>query len=319
MACLIVGFLMAVSAGPAVRLNAQNSQPTKKMRVEEEEESEKSKVPKKIEEIEPKGTASPQTPSTGKFNIAKEAAQSKNQFVRAFLERCSIPFDYLMHANGARYKIALQPERTLPDGKFNYFELNSDLKNGRKVELATTAGYSLQPHEETVLEEVIKVLDPTLTRKLEGVKRSDLIELCVQVLQATRQWHASQIELKTRVGKGWQEVDDKLRKQIIQLRREQLKTAIDLKDWRKADEISLALSNFDDDPEAQKDIYRLLLRKTLEALNPERDQDFIALRDAVNQFENLGGGRGEQIARTGAAEVDGQGGPVRGAGQQTVR
>ncbi len=303
MACLVAGVLLAAFASPAVRLAAQNVQPTKKVRVEEEEESEKSKVPKKIDEIEPKGTTAQRPPSTGKFNIAKEAAQSKNLVVRAFLQRISIPFDILVPAKGASSRIALQPERTLPAGPFTYFELNSNLRTGRKVEMPSSAGLSLQPYEEMVLEEVLKVLDPTTAKRLEGVKRSDLIELCVQVLQSTRQWHVSQIEQKVRVGKGWQELDDKLRKQIIHLRRDQLKAAVDLKDWKKADELSLELSNFDDDPEAQKDIYRLLLRKALERLNPERDQDFIALRDAVNQFENLGGGKGEPIADEGRRQL----------------
>lgn len=278
------------------------AQPSKKVRVEEEEETpEKSKVPKKIEEIEPKGA-----PSTGgvgappKFDIAREAARATHPHVKEFLWRVAgPPYDLLLAAKGVRpYKIAPLPERHLPEGKFTYFELNDDLRNGKEKELPTGAGFSLQPWEEVVLEEVDRILDPNMAVKLTGVSRDGLEELAVQVLQVTRRWHAARVEQKGRVGKDWDAVDDKLRKRTVQLRREQLKRSVDAKNWKKADELSLELSNYSDDPEARKDIYRLLLRKALEALSPQRDEDYAALRDAVNQFEKLAGGQGEEIVRT---------------------
>jgi len=115
-------------------------------------------------------------------------------------------------------------------------------------------------------------------------------------VQATRQAHASWLEQKIRAGKAWEEVDDNCANELSKFRRDQLQANIDAKNWKRADELSLELSNYSDDANAQKDIYRLLLRKAQEALNPDRDEDFLTLRDAVNQFENLAGGKGEVIA-----------------------
>jgi ABC-type transport system substrate-binding protein len=264
---------------------------------EEEEEPEKTKVPKKVEDVEPKetpGVSPKQPPPQGKFSIAQEAAKAKNRLIKEFLQRVSIPYDNLISAGGRSYKIGLLPERKLPSDKFTYVELNSSLSGGKEKELPSGAGFSLQPWEEVVIEEV----DALLKKKIDGVKREDVVELCVQVLQEIRRFHAAAVEQKKRVGKDWEAVDEKLRKRIVQLRRDQLKFYVDAKDWKKADELSLELSSFSDDPEAQRDIYRLLLLKAFLALNPDKAEDFIALRDAANQFEAIAGGRADELAQS---------------------
>jgi peptide/nickel transport system substrate-binding protein len=273
-----------------------SAQGPKKMRVEEEEEPpEKSKIPKKVEESEPTGR--PQPPPGGKFDYAKEIGKATNPVIRDLLRRLAIPYDLLVPNTGITpYKIALMPERDLPDNKFTYFELNATLDGGQTKELPTGSGFSLRPYEEIVLERLNLVLDAKMASKLNGVTRADLEEMAVQILQSTRILHAAWIEQKKRSGKGWEAVDDKLRQRIIQLRRDQLKASIDAKDWRRADELSQELSNYSNDPAARKDIYRLLLRKALEALRPDHEEDFAALRDAVTQFENLAGGHGDEIA-----------------------
>ena len=165
-------------------------------------------------------------------------------------------------------RIGLLPERHLPEGKLSYFELNDNLRTGKQKELPTSAGFSYCPYEEIVLDQVEQILGPAMAKKLVDMSRDDIENLAVQILQATRRWHTSQIELKTRVGKEWEAVDDKLRKRIVDLRRDQLKRAIDAKVWKKADELSLELSNYSDDPAAKKDIYRLLLRKSMNRCAP---------------------------------------------------
>jgi len=272
---------------------AAGQPPVKKVR-EEEEEPAKSKVPTKINEIDPKDppAGNRQPPVQGNFNIAQEAARAKKPQVRDFLLWLSIPYDNLVAATGTSYRIALFPERRLPDGKFKYFELNATLVAGKEKELATSAGFSLQPYEEIVMESV----DKFLLRKIDGFSREEMTELSIQVLQATRRFHAFAIEQKKRVGKDWEPVDEKMRKRIIQLRREQLQLCVAAKDWKKADELSLELSNYSDDAEAQKDVYRLLLQKVILHMNPDHDEDYFKVRDALNQFENIAGGRGEPIA-----------------------
>ena len=292
---LVIGlFLLSLPQQPA-RLNAQSD--PKKMR-EEEEEPEKSKVPKKIDEVEAKNPNPPgsvrQPPPQGTFNIGQEAQKARNPFIKEMLKRITLPYDNLVSATGRSYKIGLMTERKLPMGKFTYVQLNDTLLAGKEKELPTGAGFTLQPYEEIVLEEV----DTLLTKKIIDVKRDEIIDLSVQVLQATRRFHAAAVEQKKRVGKDWEEVDDKLRKRIIQLRRDQLQTAVQNKEWKKADELSLELSNYTDDPEAKRDIYRLLLLKELEALKVDSDEDYLKLRDAVNQFENQGDGRGEELTKT---------------------
>jgi peptide/nickel transport system substrate-binding protein len=292
----LVAGLFALTFSDATKgLNAQPG--PKKMR-EEEEEPEKSKVPAKVDDVVPKspqpGVRQPPPPPQGNFNIAQEAAKTKNPVVRDFLRRIAIPYDMLVSAAGKTYKIGLLPDRQLPEGKLTYLALNDAMTSGKEKELASTAGFSLQPYEEIVLEDV----DSFLKKKVGGVKRDEMMELCVQVLQATRRFHAFAIDQKKRAGKGWEAADERLRKRVVQLRRDQLESAVKTKDWTRADELSLELSNYADDPEAEKDIYRLLLRKELESLNPERDEDYLKLRDALTQFENIVSGGGEDIAKT---------------------
>jgi hypothetical protein len=131
---------------------------------------------------------------------------------------------------------------------------------------------------------------------VDGVLEYEKKELGVQVLIATRRFHVSAVEQRKRVGKDWDAIDEKLKRRIIQIRRDQLKAAIDSKDYRKAEDLSLDLSNYSDDPEAMKDIYRLLLQKELEAAHPDKDEDYSKIRDALNQFENIAGGKGDPIA-----------------------
>ena len=294
---LLTGFWALTINPSGPQLNAQPD-PKKKVRVEEEEEPEKTKVPKKIEDVDPKmppsTTPTRQPPPPGTFNISAEAAKAKNIHVAEFLRRQSIPYDLLVSATARSYRIGLFPTRKLPDDKFTFFELNAQMNGGKDRELQTGHGFSLQSYEEIVIEEV----ESFLRRRIDGVFDNDKKELSVQVLQATRRFHASAVEQRKRVGKDWESVDDKLRRKIIQIRRDQLKAAIDAKDYRKADDLSLELSSYSDDVEAMKDIYRLLLQKELEALNPDKDEDFLKVRDALNQFENIAGGRGDPVAQS---------------------
>lgn len=291
---LLIGFLAMKL--PAERPLTAQTAPKKKMREEEEEEPEKTKVPKKIEQIDPKTppTTSParQPPPPTKFDIAEAAGKTKNIQVREFLRRLSIPYDLLISAGGRTYRIGLMTTRKLPDDKFSYYELDAQMQRGNIKELPTGAGFSLQPFEEIVLEEV----ESFLRRQIDGVLIAEKKELVVQVLQATRRFHVSAVEQRKRVGKEWDAVDDKLKRRIIQIRREQLQTAIDAKDYRKADDLSLDLSHYADDPLAMKDIYKLLLQKELETASPDKDEDYIKIRDALNQFENIAGGKGDPVA-----------------------
>ncbi len=293
---LLAGFLALNLPAGHTKLTAQPAK--KKIREEEEEEPEKTRIPKKIEEIDPKSppptTPARQPPPPSKFDIAAEAAKAKNIHVREFLRRLSIPYDLLISSAGRNNRIGLFPTRKLPDEKFSYFELDAQLNRGADKELPTGYGFSLQPFEEIVVEEV----DSFLRRKIDGVFENEKKELAVQVLQATRRFHVSAVEQRKRVGKDWDAVDDKLRRRIIQIRRDQLKAAIDAKDYRKADDLSLELSSYADDVEAMKDIYRLLLQKEMDALNPDKEEDYIKVRDALNQFENIAGGRGDPVAQS---------------------
>ena len=187
----------------------------------------------------------------------------------------------------------MRPDRRLPEGKFTYFLLNGDLIDGKEKELATGAGFSLQPYEEIVLEDV----DTLLKKKIDTVKRDDVVEVAVQVLQATRRFLAFAIDQKKRVGKDWDAVDDKLREtnRGAAARTDECRHGA-AKDWRRADELSIELSNYADDSGAQKTIYRLLLIREMLALDPNRDEDYLKVRDAVNQFENIGGGKGDKDA-----------------------
>lgn len=198
---LLLGITLSLLPGPEAGLRAQPG--PKKMREEEEEPT---KVPKKVEEIEPKGSPPPATPAPpppGTFDIAKEAAKAKKRNlpnpVQEFLLRASIPYDNLVSATGRTYRIALLPERKLPDGKFSYLELNASLTGGKEKELPTGAGFSLQPYEEIVLEDANNLLK----KKLDGMRRDDVVELVVQVLQATRRFHAAAVEQKKRIGRDW--------------------------------------------------------------------------------------------------------------------
>ena len=290
--CFLTLGLLVISL-PEPGLTAQPG--LKKMR-DEEEEPEKSKVPAKVEDLNPK-EARP-LPLAGKFNFGQEVAKARHPLVKGLLKRLAVPYDNLVAGTGKTYRIALFAERTLPDGKFSYLELDASLAKGKEKELATGVGFILQPYEEIVLEDI----DSFLKQKID-LNRDDIVELCVQILQETRRFHASAVDQKKRIGKEWEAVDEKLRKRIVQIRRDQLKRYVEAKDWKKADELSNELSNYSDDPEAQKDIYRLLLLKEVETLNSDRDEDFIKLRDAVNQFETIGGGSGEPLAQTARSKL----------------
>lgn len=294
--CALTAGLYLLSLRPAdADLRAQPG--PKKIREEEEEEPEKTRVPKKVQEIDPKGApAAPprQPPPQGKFDIAREAARAKSQQAKDLLRRVSIPYDTLVSGAGKRYAIELRPELRLPEGRFSYKELNGSLTESKDKELASTAGFSLQPFEEYVIEEV----DFFLKRKLEGIRRDDAEELAVQVLQETRRLHALLVEQGKRVGPEWKAVDDQLRRRIVKLRRDQLEGAIKANNWRKADELSVELSTYAEDEGVQRDIYRLLLQKALNSLDPKSHEHFVQLRDAVNQFENIAGGGTDDVAKT---------------------
>ncbi len=273
------------------------AQGAKKPRVEEEEEPLKKEMPKKDGPIEPKAAPKPLA-EPGLQHVATELAKAKNYFIRDYLGRIALPYDNLVPARGVRpYKIFPLPDLTLPEAKFSYLLLlNDDLTKGIKKELPTGSGFSLQPYEEIVLEETNRMLDPKMAAKLDGMKRDDLEDLAVRILQGTRSWHAGQVEKSGRVGKGWQAVDEKLRRRIIEIRCDQLKASMAAKNWKRAEEIAGELSNFGDDPIARKEIYKLLLRKAMEAVGSDRDEDYVALREALNQYENIAGGRGDELA-----------------------
>jgi len=269
-------------------------QEPKKPRMEEEEDPEKSKMPRTPDG---KGPA-PAEPAV-RFDIARESARAKNMRVRLFLQQLIHPHDVLLPATGViTYKIALMPERQLPDGKFSYFLLNPDMKNGERKELPTGNGFSLLPFEEMVLSEFDKLTAELATKKLDGISKDDLNELGVQALQHVRRKHAAWVEQKLRIGKEWEAVDQRLRERIVQLRREQLKLAVDTKNWRRADELASDLANYPTEPAARREIFGLLLRKAMESLAQNRDEDYLTLRDALNQYENAGGGGGDDLAKS---------------------
>ncbi|MCE9530442.1 MAG: hypothetical protein K8T89_04825 [Planctomycetes bacterium] len=285
---IMAGLLLANFPGGMRSIFAE---PSQKPRVEEED-PEKSKVPVKIEPkgSEPTPVRPALPPST--FRIAQAAANAKNLFVRDSLSRIAFPHDKLVAATGKTYNIFLFPDRKLPDGKFTYRELNLLQTGGKEKELPTGAGFTLKPYEEIVYDEI----DGLLKKKLDGVRRDEVLELGVQVLQATRRFHALAVAQNKRVGKDWEPVDEMLRKRIVQLRRDQLQIAIDAKEWQKVDDLVGDLTNYPDEPEVQKDIYRLLLRKALNSLQPNRDEDYQNLRAAVVQFEKIAAGRGDPLA-----------------------
>lgn len=285
------------------------AQSSKKPRVEEEE-PEPSKVPRKVDEIVPKKSGSAEEPSksappVGKFDFAREAARTRNPHVRALLDRLAVPYDTLLAARGATsYRIALMPESHLPEGKFSYFELAQNLKDGVKREMPTSVGFSLVSHEERVLDEVNQLLDPANAKKYQGTAKDDLQELAVQILQTTRRQHATHVEQKIRQGKDWEPIDEKLKKRIIQIRREQLQASVTAKDWHRADAIALELAPYGDDAVAKKEIYRLLLRKALESLKAERDEDYLNLREALTQYDTIANGEADDLTRSARSALD---------------
>ncbi len=308
---LLIGFLGL--SWSALQKNASAQPAKKKVREEEEEDpkakpkvpkkeeeeepKEKTKVPAKVQDVAPKEKEDerprPAVP-TVKFDMVAEAAKKSHPVaVREFLRRIAIPYDVLISASDRRYKIALMKDRELPEGKVPYFELNANLLDGKQKELASSAGYSLLPYEEVVLNEV----ELFLKKKIDGFNHFDQLELVVQVLGSVRTQHASWAERQKRVGRGWDVVENKLKKRLVMLRRDQLKAYIDAKDWNRADELSLELSaTFADDTDVQKDIYRLILIKADQSLNPTRDDDYLNLYQALLQFEQLPGGKGEECA-----------------------
>ena len=78
-------------------------------------------------------------------------------------------------------------------------ELNAYLTGGKeKGSTHRKRVYSLQPFEEIVLQQV----NQFVKKKIDGVSHDDMTELCVQVLQATRRFHAFTIDQKKRRGQG---------------------------------------------------------------------------------------------------------------------
>jgi ABC-type transport system substrate-binding protein len=315
---LLIGFIglnwsavqkMASAQPPKkVRQEEEEDPPAKKKppKKEEEETPPKKDVPaKKVDDPMPKPVPAP-TPSPmeeerprptvpqSTFKIADEAAKkSRPVGARDFLRKIAIPYDILVTPLDRRLKIGLLPNRDIGSGKLAYFELYPNLVNGQSKDVASGSGYSLIPYEEWVMSEA----DAFLKKEIEGIKYVDKLELIYQSLGAVRGTHAQWVEGKKRVGREWDAIDARLKKKVVTCRRDQLNEFINNKDWNRADELSLELaSSFSDDPEVEKDICRLILRKASASLDPTRDDDYLNLYQALIRFEQTPGAKDESIA-----------------------
>ena len=67
----------------------------------------------------------------------------------------------------------------------------------------------------------------------------------------------------------------------------------------KGHDLGLELNNYAEDPRVKKVIYHLLLRKELQLLNPDKDDDYIRLRNSLIQYLDADpGGKNDQLVQS---------------------
>jgi peptide/nickel transport system substrate-binding protein len=252
-----VVFLSAVFLGWAATDHAaQNQQPDKK-RTEEEDDMPAKPAPKRkirIEDEDP--NAKPSRPIvSASGDLAELARQSNSKAVQNLYRKLAVPFDLLTTSDPKNLERATPTKRLEPLEKFygsdrsklsvdiQVIELNAENKPQQPTTLNGNIIKSIQPYELVALNE----LDLFRKGKIDvyknqpGVYEQLLAE--EQVLSAVLRFHGSAKETGRRKGKEWDEIQDRLRDELLKVLLKQLAELTKEKEWDAAFALALRMAD----------------------------------------------------------------------------
>lgn len=270
--------------------------------------------PPKEEEEEPKGKARPVVPvpvvpdpkegPIGKppGNIDGDARSFKDEEANAEhtagrdLFRALInPYDRLApnYAGGPVHLIVPLPLRDLPDGKVEVQKLDRALKDVTTLTLSTGTGYKLVPYELIVLEEVERFLNKKST-----LSRDEQLHYAARAVASGVRWHLLAVNDNKRTGKAWDPVLRQLRDRHLALLRERFNNLVESKppQYAAAEDVGLKMALFfPKNNDVERDIYRLELLRTRNALKAPTDAQLAKLRESLLLYERLPGQKDDTL------------------------
>lgn len=276
LAVLALGLACLIGSPPVL------GQPPKRAVEEEEEMPNKArpKVPISIDD-DSKGKSAPKA-EVANVNLLEEGRLTTSTALKEFYFSLAVPYDLLVTTSDERYKIRPVAEKELPRDELIYFEFNPKMTGGLNRKLAVEGIKELVPFEEVVQREAERFLK---NRSIDG-SRLDQLEAAVKVMAFAVRFHDSALESRGRTGKGWDLVQDKLRKAHQSALRDFFVALADAKQWDRAERFAGQLANaLPDDPDVQRIVYRIQLQKAEVTLGTGSEGDYLGLRDALTQYE----------------------------------
>ena len=270
--------------------------------------------PRKEEEEDPKEKARPVVPvpvvpGTKELPPAKppaetdgdaltfkeEAAKAEHPTGRDLFRGLLNPYDRLTpnFPGGPVHQIVPLTLRELPDEKLEVQKLDSSRTKVSTLTVSTGSGYTLVPYELIVLEEVERFLNKKST-----LSRDEQLNYAARAVAAGLRWHLLAVNENKRVGKSWDPVGKLLRDRHLALLRERFNNFVDAKppQYDAADEVSLKMLNrYPENNDVLRDVYRLQLLRTRNALKAPTDAQLAKLRESLLLYERLPGQKDDTL------------------------
>jgi ABC-type oligopeptide transport system substrate-binding subunit len=231
---LLLGWLGVAARDQA----AQNKEPEKKQRTEEEDDPPAKGPPKrKIRFEEEDNTPQPVRPGTSSSaDLGQLAREAKSESVRAIYRKLAVPYDLLQHDHkGSKVTIRVQPLETLywGEGKsklvgntpVTYAQLDAENKPMAQVNEPGGNIYEIKPYEQVALDEL------QTFRLGNSVSVYEQLVAEEQVVAAVLRWHESAKAGGVRKGNGWGQFETGLKRRLRDVMIQQLKGLTAAKDW----------------------------------------------------------------------------------------
>lgn len=224
----------------------------------------------------------------GVGSFSQEAIKAPSPTSKNFLLSFAIPHDRIISTVSRLEvtRIALFPTRQLPEEKFEVKVLDGTGTKVTPKEFVTGSGMELLPFEKIVLDEV----EAFLKRDKLPISREEQLETAIRAMACARRFHLLAVSEGKRVGREWDALGNDLKNKHIDCMRGLFALYRSGRKYEKADELGLKLlAAFPDDVKVKKDIYQLQLQRVVEDLKAPTDEDYIRLRGATIEYEQIPG------------------------------
>ncbi|OAI54031.1 hypothetical protein AYO44_03880 [Planctomycetaceae bacterium SCGC AG-212-F19] len=262
--------------------SAEPGKPAQKQRVEEEVGP--AKKPIRVEDRDPLAGA-------GIAGFVRESQQAKHPAVRSLYAQVALPHDEVQFTGAVKTVTWVEPIRAyVGPGKTvaEAVDARTIDDRGRVLERKTlrpgdVAGVT--HYEELVLAAVNTFLDPMNVKDL---PRLDGLVHAEKILAEAMRFHETARERDLRAGRGWEELEKRLRGRLLVVRLEQLQALAEAQNGAAANELArLLATTYPGNPEVRAAVLRAYIQHAERILDDKRNDTFIQVRLSLEHLDRL--------------------------------